>query len=110
MLNVSRIGEESPRYAMKPRSPCTLSTTALRGVSALLLALLLAAVVDAQPRPACTAPATVRALPDFPVSAQPPAGVQPKKEPDKKEPDKKDTPKMPEYKWPTDINGKTIEV
>src|SRR5262245_453657 len=42
------------------------------------------------------------------VNAQPPAGTQPKKEPDKKdkkEPDKKE----PEIKWPTELGGKDIK-
>ncbi len=81
---------------MQPASPSIISpargagSVTLRGVFALLLALLLAAVVDAQP----TAP----------VAAQPS-----KKETDKKDPDKKDPVKPPEVKWPTDINGKDIK-
>jgi HEAT repeat protein len=63
---------------------------ALRGAFAALLALLVAAVVDAEPR----------FEPTVPVRAQPPK--------DKKEPDKKEPTKPPEIKWPTDINGKDI--
>lgn len=75
---------------MKPRLPFSIS--APRGAAAVLLALLLGAVTDAQP-----------------VAAQP-AAAQPKKDADKKEPDKKDEkPKPPEYKWPTDINGKDLK-
>lgn len=101
---------------MKPRSPGISATPALRGVSALLLALLVTAVLDARPRAAvaCPPPVTVRSMPYQFTRAQQPAGAaQPKKEPDKKEPDKKepdkkDPTKPPEIKWPTDINGKDI--
>lgn len=81
---------------MKPRS----SPRALgRGLSAVVLALFVAAVVDAQPK--CDPVVPVRAVraPD----AQPD-----KKESDKKEPDKKDEPKLPEIKWPTEIGGKDV--
>jgi HEAT repeat protein len=72
---------------------------AVRGASAVLLALLLAAALDARPR----APGAHPPVPTFPVAAQPP-----KKEPDKKDPDKKEPTRPPEIKWPTDINGKDI--
>ena len=98
---------------MKPRSPCSHST--LRGAAAVLLALLVAALLDAQPRAASAAapPVTVRAMPGARVFTQPVAAQPPKKEADKKddkkESDKKDDKaKVPEYKWPTDINGKDI--
>ena len=93
---------------MKPRS----LRSALRGAAAVLLALSIAALLDARPRAARAAaapPLAVRAVPGGPVFAQPPAAAQPKKDADKKEPDKKDPPKPPEYKWPTDINGKDIK-
>ena len=94
---------------MKPRLPCSRPTA--RGAAAVLLALLVAAVVDARPRAARAAaapPVTVRALPGLPAGAHPVA-AQPKKESDKKESDKKESDKKePEYKWPTDINGKDI--
>jgi HEAT repeat protein len=76
-----------------------------------LLALLVAALVDAQPRPVRAAPVApaVRPLPPCPSVGTMPIAAQPaKKEPDKKEPDKKEAPKLPEIKWPTDVNGKSI--
>ncbi len=96
---------------MRPASPFVVSPArgvspvALRGAFALLLALLVTAVVDAQP----TADAVCRRVvyvtyPTVPVAAQPP-----KKEADKKEPDKKEPTKPPEPMWPTDLNGKDIK-
>jgi HEAT repeat protein len=68
-----------PRLPFAPRS-------APRGASAALLGLALAAAAAA--------------------AAQPPAlGSAP---PDKKDPDKKEPTKPPEYKWPTEINGKDL--
>lgn len=75
---------------MQPASPSVVSPArgagpvALRGMFALLLALLVSAVMNAQPTAAGAAQPT-------------------KKETDKKEPEKK------EYKWPTEINGKNID-
>jgi HEAT repeat protein len=86
---------------MNPRSP-SVPIPALRALFAVLLALSVTAVVDAQPQ-ADACPPSVRAVPTVPVRAQPD-----KKEPDKKEPDKKDSPKQPEIKWPTEINGKSL--
>ena len=70
---------------MKPAF--VVAPSALRGTFALLLAGLIAVAVNALP----------------------PAGAQPKKEPEKKEPEKKEQPKQPEIKWPTEINGKDIK-
>lgn len=64
---------------MHPHSPAG-RRFAPRGAFAVLLALSVAAVLDAQPP----------------------------KDKDKKEPDKKEPTKPPEFKWPTDINGKDI--
>lgn len=80
---------------MQPASPSVVSPArgagpvALRGMFALLLALLVSAVMNAQPTAA--------------GAAQPTKKETDKKEPDKKEPEKK------EYKWPTEINGKNID-
>lgn len=80
---------------MQPASPSVVSPArgagpvALRGMFALLLALLVSAVMNAQPTAA--------------GAAQPTKKETDKKEPDKKEPEKK------EYVWPTQINGKDIK-
>ncbi len=71
---------------MTPR--ITWGRPASRGAAVVLLALLVAAVVDARP----------------PAAAQPDKKEPEKKEPEKKEPDKKE----PEFVWPTEINGKDI--
>jgi hypothetical protein len=101
---------------MKPRSPGVYAIPALRGVSAVLLALLVAAVLDAQPRAAVAAapPGAVRPTPNYPpgpqlVAVQPAKKEPDKKESDKKDPDKKEPTKPPEIKWPTEINGKDIK-
>ena len=78
---------------MHPRS---LTLRGARGASAVLLALFVAAVVDARPPVEVVSRAAVRALPPLPTGAQ-----------DKKD-EKKDT-KPPEFKWPTEINGKDLE-
>ncbi len=64
---------------MHPHSPVG-RRFALRGAFAVLFALSVAALLDAQPP----------------------------KDKDKKEPDKKEPTKQPEFKWPTDLNGKDI--
>jgi HEAT repeat protein len=86
---------------MKPHSLAPSPAAIVRGSAAFLLALLVATVVDAQPKIEMVPPA-VCALPRASIA------VQDKKEPDKKEPDKKETPKPPEIKWPTELNGKDL--
>ena len=71
---------------MQPRSSGrSPAFRAGRGAFAVLLALFVAAVVNAEPR-----------------------APQEKKEPDKKDPDKKEPTKPPEIKWPSEISGKDI--
>lgn len=72
---------------MRPR-PLAPSPTA-RGASAAVLALFLAAVVSAQPQPA------------------PPVAARAAGQPEKKD-EKKEEPKLPEVKWPTEVNGKDL--
>jgi HEAT repeat protein len=81
---------------MQPRSSAPSRAFPVgRGAFAVVLALLVAAVVDAQPKCASAVPArAVRASTDA--------------QPDKKEPDKKEEPKLPEIKWPTEIDGRDI--
>src|SRR5262245_16712142 len=85
---------------MQPRS--SWASSVFRGGAVLLLAFLLGAVVHAQSTAEAACRKIIRYAP-APVAVR----FQDKKSPsaDKKEPDKKDPP---EYKWPTDINGKDI--
>lgn len=86
---------------MQPRS--SWASSVFRGGAVLLLAFLLGAVVHAQSTVDAACRKIIRYAP-APVAV----GFQDKKSPssDKKEPDKKESP--PEYKWPTDVNGKDI--
>ena len=86
---------------MQPRSPARpLAFPLGRSTCAVVLALLVAAVVDAEAK--CD-----RVV--VPVRAVRAPDAQPdKKQPDKKEPDKKEEPKIPEIKWPETVNGKDL--
>ena len=78
------------RYSSAP----ALAFPVVRGAFAVVLALLVAAVVGAQPK--CDPVVPVRAV------------RAPDAQPDKKESEKKEEPKLPEIKWPTEIGGKDV--
>lgn len=78
---------------MQPRSPAPALPIG-RGAFAVVLALLVATAIGAEPKSDPAVPVRAVRAPDT--------------QPEKKEPEKKEEPKQPEVKWPTEVNGKDI--